>query len=213
MLNVETFTLGPLQTNAYFITHPDREGGIVIDPGANPQALLDRIADVNIEAILLTHAHFDHIAGVDIIRRHKQCPVYIHSLEADWLLDPELNGSRRWPDVSPPISTQPPEFVLEDGQTLELLGRSFQVMHTPGHSPGSVSFRYGRQLFSGDVLFQLSVGRSDLPGGNPQQLLHSIQQKLYRLDDDVEVYPGHGPVTSIGFEKRHNPYTRLTEDS
>lgn len=213
MLNVETFSLGPLQTNAYLLTHPERASGIVIDPGADPQVLIDRIADLDIEAILLTHAHFDHIAGVDVIRRNKQCPVYVHSLEAEWLLDPDLNGSRRWPDVSPPISTHPAEHLLEDGQTLELLDCSFQVMHTPGHSPGSVSFLHGHRLFSGDVLFQLSVGRTDLPGGNPQHLLGSIQQTLFPLGDGVEVFPGHGPATSIGFEKRHNPYVRLTDDS
>lgn len=207
MLNVETFSLGPLQTNAHLLTLPGQENcGIIVDPGADPQVLIDRIADMDIAAILLTHAHFDHIAGVDAIRKNKRCPVYIHSLEADWLQQPELNGSLRWPEVSPPIITDPAEYLLVDGQSLELMDCSFQVLHTPGHSPGSVSYLHGRQLFSGDVLFHLSAGRTDLPGGNHQQLVDSIQRKLYALDDGVEVHPGHGPATSIGFEKRHNPY-------
>jgi hydroxyacylglutathione hydrolase len=206
MLKIETFTLGPLATNAYLLTHPERNEGIVIDPGMHPKPLIKRIQDIHIKAILLTHAHFDHIGGVDEIRKMKKCPVYLHDLEADWLTEPEKNGSLMWPEISRPIASGPAEFTLEDGQRLQLLGESFHVFHTPGHSPGSVSFLYEDHLFSGDVLFHMSVGRTDLPGGSSKRLYESIHDVLFGLKNDTEVYPGHGPQTTIGFEKQHNPY-------
>ncbi|MBT2292467.1 MBL fold metallo-hydrolase [Paenibacillus albidus] len=209
MLNVRSFNLGPLQTNAYLLTGSDPGRGIIIDPGMNPAALVRSIAGMEIEAILLTHAHFDHMGGVDEIRKLKNCPVYLHSLESEWLSSPKLNGSLKWPDVAPPLSTDPAEYDLAEGQILELIGHSFRVFHTPGHSPGSVSFLCGDDLFSGDVLFKLGVGRTDLPGGKERDLVDSLRGKLYKLDEEVKVYPGHGPRTTIGFERVQNPYVTL----
>lgn len=209
MLKIEGFSLGPLQTNAYLIYKPEQNKGIIIDPGMNPKSLIKRIdtLELDIEAIVLTHAHFDHIGGVDEIRKLKKCPVYIHDLEADWLTDAKLNGSLRWTDVTGPITTEPAEYALDQGQKLQLLGEIFEVFHTPGHSPGSCSLLWGNHLFAGDVLFKLSVGRTDLPGGNQRDLMDSIRRKLYVLDDAIQVYPGHGPKTTIGFEKANNPHT------
>ncbi|AIY08591.1 MBL fold metallo-hydrolase [Paenibacillus polymyxa] len=207
-LSIRSFNLGPLQTNAYLLQGDDPQRAVIIDPGMNPGPLLRAIESLTIEAILLTHAHFDHIGGVEEIRNAKGCPVYLHALEQDWLTSPKLNGSLMWPEASPPISTGPAEYDLAEGQQLNLIGHTFKVFHTPGHSPGSVSFLCGKDLFSGDVLFRQGVGRTDLPGGRERDLYDSIQNKLFPLGDDVTVYCGHGPKTSIGYEKANNPYIR-----
>lgn len=210
---IKSFVLGPLQTNCYLLTVEDeaaeQTSGIIIDPGMNPKALLDSIGGIKIEAILLTHAHFDHMGGVDQVRKAASCPVYVHDLEADWLTDSRKNGSMRWQDVTEPLATDPAEYALEEGMELKLIGHSFKVLHTPGHSPGSVSFVCGQHIFSGDVLFRASVGRTDLPGGREADLYDSIQNKLYKLADEAIVYPGHGPRTTIGFEKANNPYVKV----
>jgi len=208
MINIESFSLGPLQTNAYLLTDVESKKAIIIDPGMNPQPLIKRMNGCEVEAILLTHAHFDHMGGVDEIRKLTGCPVYLHDLEADWLTDAKKNGSSRWSDVTAPIETTAAEYALAAGMKLELLGISFKVLHTPGHSPGSVSFLWENHLFSGDVLFKQSVGRSDLPGGSERTLYDSIQNKLFKLEDTVKVYPGHGARTTIGYEKLNNPFVK-----
>ncbi|AJY75685.1 MBL fold metallo-hydrolase [Paenibacillus beijingensis] len=209
MINIEKFVLGPLQTNAYLLTDEAGERGVVIDPGIGPKKLLERIKGLKIEAILLTHAHLDHMGGVDEVRKAAGCPVYIHDLEADWLTDPAKNGSLRWSDLTPPLVTDPAEYALDEGQKLELIGHVFTVMHTPGHSPGSVSFLLGNDLFSGDVLFRASIGRTDLPGGRERDLYDSITGKLFKLPRETVVYSGHGPKTTIGFEMDNNPYVGI----
>lgn len=208
MMNIETLSLGPLGTNCYIISK--NEKCLIVDPGGDAVVVKDYLKEHNLEpeAILLTHAHFDHIGAVDDLRKTYQLDVYLHENEKDWLEKPELNRSSFYFGEASAIVTDPPEHLFEQG-IMTLGPFTFEVAHTPGHSPGSVSFIFKEEKFvvSGDVLFQQGIGRTDLPGGNIEQLAASIVDVLYQLPDDFEVFPGHGPSTVIGDEKEMNPFT------
>ncbi|TCP70454.1 MBL fold metallo-hydrolase [Baia soyae] len=207
MMNVEMFELGPVMTNAYLVYDSQTQKGVVFDPGMYPDQLLQRIKKlhVTIEAILLTHAHFDHMGGVEEVRTHTGASVYIHKKEEDWLADPMKNGSGRWP-MMPKLTARPAEHILVGGETLQIAGFQFKVLYTPGHSPGSISFYDGAHVFSGDALFRDSIGRTDLYGGDHKTLIRSIKGKLMELPDQTVVYSGHGPETTIERERNHNPF-------
>lgn len=204
-MNIEVMPLGPLGTNCYIVW--ERQHALIIDPGGDSHAIKSFCEKQAIEpqAILLTHAHFDHIGAVDSIRNHYGIEVYLRHEEAEWLENPQLNGSVLF--TGGEIKTQRPEHYLQPG-SLTIGGFSFDVLHTPGHSPGSVSFvsYESKIVFGGDVLFQRGIGRTDLPGGDYWQLIKSIREKLLPLDDSYTVYSGHGPETTIGAEKRLNPF-------
>ncbi|WP_018923796.1 MBL fold metallo-hydrolase [Salsuginibacillus kocurii] len=200
--------LGPIQTNAYVLENNDK-AAIIFDPGGDAASLISWLTERNIKplAILLTHAHFDHIGAVDEVRDHYDIPVYVHELEKDWLGDPEKNGSGKLL-ANMHITTRPADHYVKEEGTLSIGGFSFTVYETPGHSPGSVSFYHkeSETVFSGDVLFSGGVGRTDLLGGDMDTLLSSIHNKILELPEETQVASGHGPVTTVANEMNANPF-------
>ncbi|MBD8071344.1 MBL fold metallo-hydrolase [Bacillus sp. PS06] len=200
--------LGPLQTNAYLLSNNHKEC-VIFDPGGDGDRLISMIQKQQLKplAVLLTHAHFDHIGAVDDVRKAWDIPVYVHEKEKSWLNDPSLNGSQFFiPDGG--VSVQGPDQLIHNEGEFKVGSFSFTLFHTPGHSPGSLSY-YVKELevvFSGDALFQGSIGRTDLPGGNQQQLLKSIHDKLLNLPEETIVLSGHGAETTIGSEMDFNPF-------
>jgi len=204
----KTFTVGPLQCNCTILACERTLEAVLIDPGDEPQKIiehLDRLG-VAVKYLLHTHAHFDHIGGTQGVRAHTSAPVCLHS--GDQMIYEMLPQQGKMFgmnfDPAPPI-----EKFLVDEETLRFGDHEIQVIHTPGHSPGGVCFKLtgGEEtLFSGDSLFQGSIGRTDLWGGDYEQLITSIKKRLLVLDDDIRVFPGHGPSTLIGKEKRNNPF-------
>ncbi|MFD1203914.1 MULTISPECIES: MBL fold metallo-hydrolase [Sporosarcina] len=206
-MKIDIYPLGLIQTNCYVLSNENGDA-LIIDPGDEGARLRKEIDKKRLKpvAILLTHAHFDHIGAVDYIRDHYSIPVYMHKEEADWLSNPNLNGSGKYADL-PNVSNRAADHFIEEG-TVSIGPFTFDVKHTPGHSPGSLSFVFDndRLAIVGDTLFKESIGRTDLIGGDTQTLLNSIHSKLLSLDDDYAIYPGHGPFTFIEDEKDHNPF-------
>ncbi|AUJ26274.1 MULTISPECIES: MBL fold metallo-hydrolase [Virgibacillus] len=204
-MHIHAMSLGPLGTNCYIVY--DQEEALIIDPGGDAEKVTQFLQDHHVTpiAILLTHAHFDHIGAVDGLRKAYHIDVYLHELEANWLEDASKNGSLLFTQKK--VETERPDQFLYP-RKMALGDFSFHVLHTPGHSPGSVTFVFTTEKFiiSGDVLFQQGIGRTDLPGGDFQQLEKSIKESIYTLDDAFIVYPGHGPKTNIQFEKQYNPF-------
>ncbi|WP_339228120.1 MBL fold metallo-hydrolase [Oceanobacillus sp. FSL K6-2867] len=206
-MKVKGMPLGPIGTNCYIVY--SKGNALLIDPGAEAdkiKAFLER-EKLRVQAILLTHAHFDHIAALDEIRKAVGADVYIHENELSWLSDPQMNGSYKL--LGNEIVMKPADFTFNIGP-MKIGDFTFEVIHTPGHSPGSVSLIFDQDEFiiSGDVLFYHGIGRTDLPGGNMKEIEASIKNKLYQLNDSCTVYPGHGPQTTIGEEKQNNPFVR-----
>ncbi|MFG6148528.1 MBL fold metallo-hydrolase [Halobacillus sp. B23F22_1] len=205
MLKITRLPLGIMGTNSYIITSEAQ--AIIVDPGGDFDKLDQFIKekDVTVIAILLTHAHFDHIGAVDEAREAYQAPVYLHAAEKEWLMDSSLNGSALFQLGE--ITARPADRELNPGQ-MEIGPFTFEVRHTPGHSPGSVSFVFRNQRFTvaGDTLFQRGIGRTDLPGGDREILEDSITTQLFSLRNDMKIYPGHGLPTTVEEEKNENPF-------
>ncbi|WP_347549626.1 MBL fold metallo-hydrolase [Pseudalkalibacillus hwajinpoensis] len=200
--------VGPVQANAGLIWNEKKEA-LLIDPGAEGGRIKRKIEKLELKpvAILLTHAHFDHIGAVDLIREAYNIPVYLHKFEEKWLSDASLNGSKLFPIVEN-IEGKPADYLIENECDMTVGSFMFSVFETPGHSPGSVSFYFKEAgiVFSGDALFAGSIGRTDLPGGNHKQLIESIHNRLLVLPEQTIVASGHGPVTTIEDEMAGNPF-------
>ncbi len=207
-LELRGYTVGPVQENCFFAKLPDSRAGIVVDPGDEADKLIAELADFGIDevaAILLTHTHFDHVGAVAPLARHTGAPVYCPELETRVLAD--IMSFVPWEGFGPYESWEAEETVA-GGEHLSLAGIELDVIFTPGHSPGHVTYAVpdAGVLFSGDVLFQGSVGRVDLPGGDWPTLAASIQSLLDAYPDETQVLPGHMGVTTLGQERATNPF-------
>jgi hydroxyacylglutathione hydrolase len=202
---VYVMEVGPLVVNAYLVEHTATRKALVIDPGDDGEQILAEIAGrgLTVEKILLTHGHFDHVGAVGLLREKTGAPVHVHPADVD-----RMTGARRQGMIfglsvpDPP----PPDVLVEEGDVVPFGGREFLVAHTPGHTPGCVSYIEGKMAFVGDLIFAGSIGRTDLPGGNHERLIESVRKKIFPLPDDTVLYPGHGPLTTVGEEKRSNPF-------
>lgn len=203
---VRSLTVGPVQTNCYVVVDDETRRAAVVDPGWDAPHILAALESLkaSLELILLTHAHFDHIGALADLVDATHAPVAMHPLDLPLLrVD---GGARLW---GIPMRPAPePGIALEHGQVLEVGALRFETRFAPGHTPGHVVFYVNgdKAVFGGDVLFQGSIGRTDLPGGDFDTLIASIREQLLTLPDDVTVYSGHGPPTTIGDERAHNPF-------
>lgn len=210
MLNIRKYSLGPIQTNCYIVSNKEKDC-LIFDPGEEGVRIVNELRKngLNPLAILLTHTHFDHIGGVDAIRATYNIPLYVHEKEVEWLADPMKNGSGKYAELPNYIVKKPEEehIIRKEGE-MTIGAFTFTVTHTPGHSPGSVSFIFKDDAFAivGDTLFEQSIGRTDLIGGSMNVLLKSIHDKLLTLPEDTIIYPGHGDYTTPGAEMDSNPF-------
>ena len=205
-LHVLQLPLGPIQTNCYIVGDGDSHDAVVIDPGWDAPLVLDALAERQwtCRHVLLTHAHFDHIGGVADLVEETGAPLAIHPKELPLL---RAGGGAKAFGLETRPSPEP-EVLLEPGKPLTAGSLTFDVLFVPGHTPGHVAFYHagGQAVFSGDVLFQQGIGRTDLPGGDYDRLMRSLREVMLQLPDETVVCSGHGPTTTIGAERRENPF-------
>jgi glyoxylase-like metal-dependent hydrolase (beta-lactamase superfamily II) len=210
MIDVRMFTVGPVQENCFIVRAKGSDRAAIVDPGDEAERLLegvDALGIETVEAVLLTHTHFDHIGAVAPVAKATNAPVYCPELETVVLAN--IMDYVPWPGFGP-FESYEADHTVSGGEALELAGLTFDVMFTPGHSPGHVTYsvRDEQALLSGDVLFQGSVGRVDLPGGDWPTLLSSIELLVSSHSDETTVYPGHMGITTLGRERATNPFLR-----
>ena len=210
MIDVRMFTVGPVQENCFIVRAKDSDRGVIVDPGEEADRLigaLDAIGVKTVEAILVTHTHFDHIGAVAPVAAATGAPVYCPALETNVLAN--IMEYVPWPGFGP-FESYDADHTVSGGEQLELAGLTLDVIFTPGHSPGHVTYAIKDEnaLFSGDVLFQGSVGRVDLPGGDWPTLLASIETLVDAFPPETQVYPGHMGLTTLGRERATNPFLR-----
>ncbi len=204
MALIERVVVGPLQTNAYFICAEASDSFALIDPAGEADVILAKAAAFakSIEALLVTHAHVDHIQAAAQLRRETGAKLYVHADDVALVEEPHPYLA----SMVGGVEKCPVDVVLSDGDELDIAGLSLRVMHTPGHSPGGVCYITDDICFSGDTLFADSVGRTDFPGCDQRKLLLSLARMLRELPDETRVYPGHGLSTTIGHERASNPF-------
>ena len=204
---IKNIVVGPLEVNCYILGCEDTKEAAIIDPGENADEIISNIEKegLNPKFIINTHAHFDHIGGVKVIQDHFKIDFILH--EGDLFLVENASEQATAFGLKP-ISKPVVNKNATNGEKVNLGNKSITVIHTPGHSPGGVCYYSGNNVFVGDTLFAGSIGRTDLPGGSYDTLINSIKENLFPLGDSTIVYPGHGPSTTIGNEKEHNPFLK-----
>lgn len=197
--------VGSLGTNCYIAYCDATREAAIIDPGGNAEELIAIIRQENLipVCIINTHGHADHIAANNKVKEATGAPVYIHRDDAEMLINAQKNLSGF---IGAGLTCLPADKVLVDGDIIPVGKFNFEVIHTPGHSPGGICLKSEMVLFSGDTLFAESIGRTDFPGGSYRQLITNIKERLMPLADEIKVYPGHGPDTTIGWERKMNPF-------
>ena len=204
-LRVYVMEVGPLAENTYIVEHAATRKGVVVDPGFEGEEILGRLAErgITLEKILLTHGHLDHVAAVRVLKERTGATVHIHPDESDRMQTAGVQGRMFGLHIENP---PPPDVLIGEGDRIGLGDQTFQVLHTPGHTPGHVTFLAGEMAFVGDLIFAGSIGRTDLPGGSYEALIRAVREKIFTLPDRTILFPGHGPATTVGEERRSNPF-------
>ena len=204
-MKISQLEVGSLGTNCYITYCENTKKAVIIDPGGDAAKILAAVSreGLLVEAIINTHGHADHVLANVKLQEATGAPIWIHSADADMLGSGSRNLSAF---LGGATSCGKADRLLTDGEVLPIGDFSLTVLHTPGHTPGGISLLFDKTVFVGDTLFAESIGRTDFPGGSYSQLINSIKTKLMTLDDEVKAYPGHGPATTIGWERRQNPF-------
>jgi len=207
-VKISIITVGPIQANCYLVYDEQSKDALVIDPGDEGTRISKEIEKLGLKVkyIVNTHGHHDHIGGNQVLKKATGAKLCIHEADSAMLTSPKYNFSLSF--VNGEVHSPEADVFVKDGDSLAVGELQFKILHTPGHSQGGICLVGEGVCFSGDTLFAESIGRTDLPGGSTEEILNSIRTKLLVLAEDTVVYPGHGPQTTIGHEKRANPYLR-----